>query len=280
LQEISNNHKELKKYWSNLNKIVLEVIRDNVVAYKDEIELTLELQGFRNRDVGECIKFLSNTAPTVYLNITSIDIDGSPYNFYYFKKTKSEKVKLILNEKFQILRKYNRASTHFGVWVNKEFYPRVLENLNFDIIEICTRKYKSVKLKGDLDIISKTFDLSSNELFIDVKNKFSTYRKSDLFDFFNKLRKFNQKIVPIVIARRIYDVPKAYLLDYGGFYIEMKKILVPEKYKNISKEFNENIVNITRVIPDHLIPQDISNKFIEFKKLDNGFNFSTHKGKF
>jgi len=280
LQEISNNHVALSNYWSDLNKKVLNVISKKVVAYKDEIELTLELEGYRNRDVGECIKFLSGTAPTVHLNTELVDINGSPYNFYYFKKSKREKVEIILDQKIQILKKYNKKAKNFGVWVNKEFYPRVLENLNFEIIEICTIKYKSVKLSGDLDIISKTYKPSSSELFIDVKNRLSTYRKKDLFDFFSKLRLFNQKIVPIIIARRIYDVPKAILLSYGGFYIEMKKILVPLKYKSLSKEYNENIVNITRVVPNNLIPQDLTQMLETIKKFYNGYNFYRHKGKF
>ena len=40
-----------------------------------------------------------------------------------------------------------------------------------------------------------------------------------------------------------------------------------------SKEFNENIANVTRIIPDKLIPRDLLLKTKNIQKLEAGFNF-------
>jgi len=54
----------------------------------------------------------------------------------------------------------------------------------------------------------------------------------------------------------------------------LKKVIVPQNYKDYSKEFNEYYVNITRIIPEQLIPIDIKKRFSIVKNYNDGRIFS------
>ncbi len=136
-----------------------------------------------------------------------------------------------------------------------------------------TTEYNLIKLDGDLDIIMSPTQLSRSKIFVDIKNRLSPYRNKDLYKFINKLRNFNFDIIPIIIARKIYENPKESILNYKGEYIELEKIIIPDNFKKRSEEFNQNIVNITRLIPRQLIPPDIKKKFGKLTKLSEGLNF-------
>lgn len=137
-----------------------------------------------------------------------------------------------------------------------------------------TRKYNLVTIIGDIDIILSPIPLCKSKIFIEVKNKLPFYTKKELYKFFNYLREFNISIIPIVIARKIYQKPKEVLLEYRGKYIEINKILVSHEYAELSKQYNSLIANITRVIPDRLIQPDIIKKFSVLKTMNKGLNFS------
>lgn len=270
----SDEHKyDQSEYWSNLHKEVMKLIKEKIASYKEEIELTLELKGFKTVDVGKSVKYLSDKAPHIYLNKRELKIEKTPYTFYSFKKTKKVSVDLIINKKVEILSRYNKKASDFGFWANREFYPKVFNNLKFIVDRIMAKEYTFVKVRGDIDIILTPIQSSNSKIFVDVKNTLRYYTNSDLFVFYDTLRKFNFKIIPIVIARKIYDDPKEKISRFGGDFIEMEKVLIPSKYKTISDEFNTNIVQITRIIPKKLIHPDIKERFEKLKKLNEGINF-------
>jgi len=269
-----DNSKHLSEYWTKLDKRVLKVINDKIIAYKNEIELSLELEGYGDRDIGESIKWLSQKAPVIYLGTKIVKIRNTDYTFYFFRKKKTELINLVLNKKIKILTQYGKKSEKFGIWVNNEFYPRVLNNVGFIIEGISTNNYNLIKIEGDFDIITSGIENCKAKIFIDVKNRLTVYRNDDLFKFFNNLNKFNFEIIPIVIARKIYEDPKESLKKYKGEFIEMRKIIIQQKYKEVSGNFNDEIANVSRVIPDRLIPPDIIKQFQRLSKLKDGINFN------
>ena len=54
----------------------------------------------------------------------------------------------------------------------------------------------------------------------------------------------------------------------------MEKLLVRQKYADLSKQYNNLIANITRVIPERIIQPDIKKKISTLKTLNKGVNFS------
>lgn len=270
----NNNSNHLSEYWTKLDKRVLKAINDKVVAYKNEIELSLELEGYRHRDIGVSIKWLSEEAPVIYLDTKKLTIQNTDYTFFFFRKKKTELVNLVLEKKKKILERYQKKSEKFGTWAHNNFYPRVLNNLGFILEGISTNYYNLVKIEGDYDVITSAIRNCNAKIFIDIKNRLTVYRNKDLFKFFQNLSNFNFEIIPIVIARKIYEDPKDTIKKYNGDFIEMGKIIVQEKYKEISKNFNTEIANISRVIPDRLIPQDITKQFKNLLKLKDGINFN------
>jgi len=269
-----NNHTHLSEYWTKLDKRVLEVINNKIIAYKNEIELSLELEGYGHRDVGVSIQWLSQKAPVIYLDTKIVKIRNTDYKFYFFRKKKTELVNSVLRNKKKILEQYSKKSEKFGIWANNEFYPRVLNNLGFIVEGISTNNYNLVKIEGDFDIITSPIDISKAKIFVDIKNRLTVYTNDDLFKFFNNLNKFNFEIIPIVIARKIYEDPKETLKSRNGEFIEMGKVIIQQKYKEISKKFNNEIAKVTRVIPDRLIPPDITKQFQKISELKEGINFN------
>ena len=74
------------KQWSVLNKRVFQVIREKKIAYKHEIELFLELEGYQNWDVGRSLEYLSKFAPFIHLDTTTTKIDHNDTKFFFRKK--------------------------------------------------------------------------------------------------------------------------------------------------------------------------------------------------
>ncbi|TKJ47717.1 hypothetical protein CEE34_02495, partial [Candidatus Aerophobetes bacterium Ae_b3a] len=132
---------------------------------------------------------------------------------------------------------------------------------------------KQLKKLPDIDLILDTIQPSSSKIFVDIKNSLNPYRNLQLYEFFEKLINFDLKIIPVVVARKIYENPKKILKNYGGDFIEIGKVLIHMEFSYISKEFNENIADITRIIPDKLIPRDLLLKTKNIQKLEIGFNF-------
>lgn len=257
----------LNKYWSWLHSQVLKVINKKVIAYKGELEYELELRGVGHFDTGRSIEYLSKLAPIKYITIKEVEINNNPMDFYYFKKTKKVKVENTLKKKKEAFERYLKKAGEFGQFVHRDFYPRVFKNLNFIVEHIEARRYNLIDM-GEIDIILSSEE--NNKIFVDVKNTLPFYDKDLLYKFLKKLEVFNFKIIPLVISRGIYERPLEILNALGGTSIELKKVIVPQKYKEYSKEFNEHFVDITRVIPEQLIPIDIKRNFSVVKDYKEG----------
>jgi len=272
-----NNRKEKNiersRFWTDLDKEVFNLIRKKKIAYSKELQLSLEPK-YGSYDIGKSLEFLSKKAPIIHLETMMEKIKNSEYKFFYRKKEKKDLVNLTLEKKKRILKKFNPIIFKLGRWAHSEFYPRVLKNEGFIVEHVGTKKYNLVEIKGDIDIILTPIRLCKSKIFIEVKNRLTVYNKEELYIFFNYLREFNLKIIPVIIARKIYEKPKKFVLEYGGGYVEIGKLLVKQKYADLSKQYNELIANITRVIPKRVIQPDIIKKISILKKLDKGVNFS------
>ena len=88
------------------------------------------------------------------------------------------------------------------------------------------------------------------------------------------MRKFDLEIIPVVIARRVFKTPKELLIEYDGAYIEMEKILVRHDFADISRQYNDLIAIITRIIPERVIQPNIKAKINKLKLRNKGVNFS------
>lgn len=262
------------KQWSVLNKRVFQVIGEKTIAYKHEIELFLELEGYQNWDVGRSLAYLSKTAPYIHLETTITKINGNDTKFFFRKKAKLSEVRQRLSEKKDLLNKYFKIAESSGKWAHDQFFPKLFNKAKFIVLAKNTEYFNEVNVKGDIDLILDQIQPGSSKIFVDIKNSLNPYRNRQLFEFFEKLINFDLKIIPVVVARKIYEDPKKKLKNYGGDFIEVGKVLMPMELRNISKEFNVNIADITRVIPDKLIPRDLSLKANIIQKLKNGFNFS------
>jgi len=260
-------------FWSILDKDVFKLIKEKKIAFQNEIQLCLENK-YGRYDIGLSLKFLTELGSALHLEVLKEEINSSTYTFYYRKKEKWELINPILEEKRKLLRIFNPLTSNLGKWVEKVFYPRVLKNEGF-IVEITTTKtYNLVKIKGDIDIIITPVPLTRSKIFIEVKNTLPPYNKEKLYKFLNYLREFDLDIIPVVLCRKIYEYPKEILKEYNGAFIEMDKILFPNKKKGISQWYNELIADVIRVIPERVIQPDIKKKFQVLKTLKKGTNFS------
>ncbi len=262
------------KQWSELNKRVFQVIKEKKIAYKHEIELFLELEGYQNYDVGRSLAYLSKYAPVVHLDTITTKIDGNNTKFFYRKKEKSAIVRRILAEKKKLLNRYYEIADGSGKWAHITFYPKLFNKAGFIVLAKNATYFNEVIVNGDLDLILDTIEPSSSKIFVDIKNSLKPYRNQQLHEFFEKLTEFNLNIIPIVIAKQIYQGPKGILKNFNGNQVEIGKVLVPMEFSDNSKEFNKHIAEITRVIPDRLLPKDIILKFNKIQKLNEGFNFN------
>ncbi|KKM01594.1 hypothetical protein LCGC14_1792860 [marine sediment metagenome] len=273
--KIKEKVEERSKFWTKLNKEVFNLIREKKIAYIRELQLSLESK-YGSYDVGKSIEFLSRRAPLINLGVRIEKIRNDNHKFLFRKKEKNELIEIVFQEKKRILEKFEPITLKLGHWAEKAFYPRVLKNEGFIIEQISARNYNLIKIKGDIDIILTPIPLTKSKIFIEVKNRLSVYHTHELYKFFNYLREFNLNIIPVVIARKIYEKPKELLLEYGGQFIEMGKLIIRQTpfYAELSKKYNELIANITRVIPERVIQPDIIKRIKVLKKLDEGINFS------
>jgi len=271
----ASKYAKSSKEWSELDSRVYNLIKGKIIAYKQEIELFLELQGYGNRDVGLALDFLSEGAPFIHLNKLEERINSLKAIFFYSKKTKADTVKIVLKEKIELIKKYEYISQLCGNWMDTEFIPKSFSNTGFIVDAVRAKNYNYTRYKGDIDVILTPQGLSESKIFIEVKNKLSPFRIEDLIKFFAKLIKFKFKIIPIVIARKIYEFPKERLKNLKGGYIELNKVLMKDDYKEFSTLYNEKIVPITRIIPNNIFPpRDIKNKLKSIKNLREGTKFS------
>lgn len=264
---------ERSKYWTKVNKDLFNLIKEKKIAYLKELQLSLEAK-YGSFDIGKSINFLSKNAPIVHLETKKIKIAGSNYKFVYRKKEKNAIIERVLIQKKRILNKFNPITFELGNWADSQFYPRVLKNEGFIVECVRTKKYNLIEIKGDIDIILTPIPLTKSKIFIEVKNRLSVYNLKELYKFFNYLREFNLEIIPVVIARKIFERPKEFLIEYNGVFIEMEKLLVRQKYADISRQYNDLIVNVTRIIPERVIQPDIKAKISKLKTVNKGVNFS------
>jgi len=263
------------KEWSKLDSLVYNFIKEKIIAYKQEVELNLELEGYGNRDVGLALKYLSKKAPFIHLNTIDIQTNSKKSIFYHSNKTKKELINPILQEKIQLIKDYEYISQQCGNWMDQEFIPRSFSNSGFIVEAFRAKNYNFTGYRGDIDVILNPQGKSDSKIFIEVKNKLSPFRNDDLNIFFSRLVNFKFKIIPIVIARRIYEFPKERLESLKGGYIELNKVLMKEDYKEFSRIYNEKIVPITRIIPKNIFPPpDIKTKLQSIMNLNEGIKFS------
>lgn len=264
---------ERSNYWTKVNKDLFNLIKEKKIAYLKELQLSLEAK-YGSFDIGKSINFLSKNAPIIHLETKKIKIAGSNYKFFYRKKEKNAIIERVLKQKMRILKKFNPITFELGNWADSQFYPRVLKNEGFIVECVRTKKYNLTEIIGDIDIILTPIPLTKSKIFIEVKNRLSVYNTKELYKFFNYLREFNLEIIPVVIARKIFERPKEFLIEYNGVFIEMEKLLVRQKYADISRQYNDLIVNVTRIIPERVIQPDIKAKIKKLKTVNTGVNFS------
>ncbi len=271
----NRNEKNIERsiFWTKVNKDVFNLIKEKKIAYIKELQLSLEAK-YGSFDIGKSIQFLSKNAPMVHLETKELRIKGSDYKFVYRKKEKKTIIEQALEVKKSFLKKFNPITFELGIWADSEFYPRVLKNEGFIVECVRTKKYNLTEIIGDIDIILTPIPLTKSKIFIEVKNSLSVYTKKKLYKFFNYLREFDLEIIPVVIARRIFETPKELLIEYDGAYIEMEKFLVRHDFADISRHYNNLIANVTRIIPERVIQPDIKAKISKLKTLNKGVNFS------
>ena len=261
----NKDEKNIKRssFWTKANKDVFNLVKEKKIAFFKELQLSLEAK-YGSFDIGKSIEFLSKNAPMIHLETKIIKIARSDYKFLYRKKEKKAIIERALEQKRNILKKFNPIIFRLGNWADSKFYPRVLKNEGFIVECVRTKKYNLIEIKGDIDIILTPIPLIRSKIFIEVKNRLSVYTKKELYKFFNYLRKFDLEIIPVVIARKLYERPKELLNEYRGAFIEMEKLLVRQKYADLSKQYNNLIANITRIIPERVIQPDIKKKISIF----------------
>ena len=163
-----------------------------------------------------------------------------------------------------------------GIWADKIFYPNLFKKMGFIVEHIRATEYNLTKINGDIDSILTPIPKSRAKIFIEIKNKIPYYTLEELVKFFNNLCEFDGiEIIPIVIARRIYENVKEILQDFNGEFVEMEKIIIynEKEFSEISKEYNQIISNITRVLPYPLIQPDIFQKLKKLKGIGDGYEF-------
>jgi len=264
-----------RAFWSSTDSRVYNFIKDRLVVYKREVELNFE-DSCGPPDIGRSLHFLTELAPKPWVRKMTETWGNSTHDFYYSVKNKTDLIQIELTRKKKILMEYEQNATKFGVWLNKDFLPKVLNRLGFVVEGINCTDYNLVTLKGDIDMILTPFRPCESKIFVEIKNALPFFDKQELSKFFKKLKQFNGlKIIPVVIARKIYEIPKEILMQNQGTYFELGKVLIPEEFKEISKNYNSNIANVTSVIPDRLIPEYILEKFTNLRKFNEGLDFSS-----
>lgn len=144
------------------------------------MQLSLEAK-YGSFDIGKSIVFLSKNAPMIHLETKTIKIAGSDYKFLYRKKEKNAIIERVLEQKRNILKKFNPIIFRLGNWADSKFYPRVLKNEGFIVECVRTKKYNLIEIKGDIDIILTPIPLIRSKIFIEVKNRLSVYTKKELY---------------------------------------------------------------------------------------------------
>ncbi len=271
----NRNEKNIERsiYWTKVNQDVFNLIKEKKIAYIKELQLSLEAK-YGSFDIGKSVRYLSKNAPIVHLETLELRIKGSDYKFVYRKKEKKAIINQVLEVKKSFLKKFNPITFELGNWADSQFYPRVLKNEGFIVEGVRTKTYNLTEIIGDIDIILTPIPLSRSKIFIEVKNSLSVYTKRKLYKFFNYLREFDIEIIPVVIARKIFETPKELLIEYDGAYIEMEKFLVRHNFADLSRQYNDLIANVTRIIPERVIQPDIKTKLSKLKTLKKGLNFS------
>jgi hypothetical protein len=262
------------QYWKDLDSDAYQFLRRSQAAYKKEIELNLE-PDYPPIDVGQAISYLYRKVPYSHLSMETRK-GNTQYDFYYTKSAKQVVVKDTINKKFDILERFAKVSSSAGVWANTELFPNIVENLGFFVNGVNQNSFGRVKIASDYDIILDTYDPSHDKIFIDVKNRLQFYDYKNLRDFVNILKAIKGiRIIPVVVARAIFDTPLKVLASLNGIGIEMERLLMPQRDNAIVKEMNVNVAPVLRTIPDRLIPPDIKKKFTILRKMNTGFDFSS-----
>nr|MDO8113752.1 hypothetical protein [Candidatus Sigynarchaeota archaeon] len=273
---LEEKYKDLSSYSSELDKRVFNYIKTQKAAYKREIELNLEFD-YPPVDVGQAIKWFYKAARFKPLSMEKRK-GTETYDFYFPKSIKKPLYQEAIERKFGCAENFAVYASNIGQWVSEKLYPDIFENLGFQVIDTKTKTFARAQFVGDIDIILETFEPSHTKIFVDVKNRLPFYDQGLLLHFINNLRLIRTphlKIVPIVIARRIYEEPSKVLESLNGIGIEMEKILIPQASKEISCSFNENIADICRVVPERLIQPDFKTKLQVIKRYNEGFDFSS-----